>query len=942
MQVTIERYVTGIPPVILWSPQEQIPFLSFFCCKCPTDIKQKIEPVDWTCGHRTLRHPRMLYCVNSNVLLISRVYQCSTGHEILGHHPDMLGFITNHDLHSVVPFVLWYQCGFTRIFCRYIHQLLTSGIALQKCESILVQNRICDYHTCRHKANQLKKLLPTVTLVNKIEECVHQLQTKAPSRNAIKGCFLYYFEDFEQLYDQKMRETSADSMNLWLSCDHTFRTVGNVGIFRQDGIWCKQYEGIFFVMNSGGEVVTWKATKKLTFDCVKPLLTKLKARLENHGKSIEEFIIDNCCSWRKKLQNVFGIEMKVSLDVFHAVQRIASKISKRHSFHSECLSDLKLVFRDPTDRGPSRCLTTPLPNVLLDNLKEFKDKWCGVMYCGQKIITPQTDVELKAIEKHMKAGCLSGIKVGRGTNRNERLHRQLNSILKSNRYGPEIASALTTCTLYEHNEKIAAASQKRQPNPINAYCTAGSNSEGREEKFGFSSESQQELSLESNRITSDVSCSCTLNDLMFSEALEMICNVASDEPENEDRDEDFAILKEAVSLFYICNKLQQQSSVQGKLEGGKLLVFNSFLAMASSSEPNTNDVSLDNALHSWNFERMSVAGDGNCLFTSVANLLIQSYESGVTELIEIFSELNISSEHYDDVDRIAAALREATVEEWLGDNCEYYQGFTTDDILVHAQQYRLSGEFAGNLGDLMVMTITNIIRLPLFLFTNIPNMLTILVSPSLSTPISNVPLYLVFNAAGAGHYDYAVPVKPQQTSVVHVEDTDKEKKCSCGRKSSYQGISCSRDKHDNCRCPCARQKVPCSDRCRCKCCKNEFGERPLPCTTRRRKLYDTSRHELRGKPGIEYLASVNEDVTVGKLSTLETIIIQCLLIYTIQNGLELTPTLIHTMYTGVLTASQLCQSIDFPIYDRSIRFITNYLKAIHVAIQLFQNLVTRD
>ncbi len=66
---------------------------------------------------------------------------------------------------------------------------------------------------------------------------------------------------------------------------------------------------------------------------------------------------------------------------------------------------------------------------------------------------------------------------------------------------------------------------------------------------------------------------------------------------------------------------------------------------------------------------------------------------------------------------------------------------------------------------------------------------SVLVGPSLSTLISNVPLYLML----------LVP--------------DKEKKCSCGRKSSYQG---SRDKHDSCRCPCARQKV------------------------------------LRGKPGIEY------------------------------------------------------------------------------------------
>ncbi len=63
----------------------------------------------------------------------------------------------------------------------------------------------------------------------------------------------------------------------------------------------------------------------------------------------------------------------------------------------------------------------------------------------------------------MKLGCLSGIAVGRGTN------RQLNTILKSNRYGPEISSALTTCTLFEHNEKFSAKFENRQCNPINAY-----------------------------------------------------------------------------------------------------------------------------------------------------------------------------------------------------------------------------------------------------------------------------------------------------------------------------------------------------------------------------------------------------------------------------------------------------------------------------------------
>ena len=88
------------------------------------------------------------------------------------------------------------------------------------------------------------------------------------------------------------------------------------------------------------------------------------------------------------MQSIFGSQMRVLLDIFHAVQRISTKLSKRHPFHSQCVHDLSLVFRDPTDQGSVRTLETPAPTVLVDNLKKFLRKWKDVDHEGQKPITP--------------------------------------------------------------------------------------------------------------------------------------------------------------------------------------------------------------------------------------------------------------------------------------------------------------------------------------------------------------------------------------------------------------------------------------------------------------------------------------------------------------------------------------------------------------------------
>ena len=145
--------------------------------------------------------------------------------------------------------------------------------------------------------------------------------------------------------------------------------------------WITQFSALFCVLNGNGQVVTWKLTKNMTFNNVEDQLVSLHERLMMQGKNVLEFYIDNCCSWRNKLQQVFGAHLSVKLDIFHAVKRISDKIPKRHPLRNDCVKHLSMVFRDPQDRGDSRLMETPDPNVLVAQLDVFfckSGKQCSI------------------------------------------------------------------------------------------------------------------------------------------------------------------------------------------------------------------------------------------------------------------------------------------------------------------------------------------------------------------------------------------------------------------------------------------------------------------------------------------------------------------------------------------------------------------------------------
>ena len=398
-----------LPNAIVWEPHRQLAqFLpgDFFCPICNEHgMPVLLKPKEWKDGRLRRLMPRQITGISGRFLLISRVYSCSAGHEINGHDPSVLAMIGST---RRIPFILSHRTGVTRELLDMFVSMVRNGLSFAQIHEIVL-----DRLHLRHleldsrfleDLNSYSARHPIIIVdvfprFNPMRDC--------PSRNTISDFFLHYFDLNEDLFVKRMTETSADD---WLSCDHTFDITSSVGYERkEDGKWIRHYDSLFCVMNEKGHVVTWQLTQTQGFENVRRNLEQLHRRLANQGKRVKEFYIDNCCHWRKKLQEVFGSELAVKLDLFHALSRISTKISKRHPFYGRCLQDLRLIFRDTTDVGDTRTEKTPDPNTLLKNAELFLKKWANVESSkGKPVLSEEAVNEIRKIQEHMKKGCLSG------------------------------------------------------------------------------------------------------------------------------------------------------------------------------------------------------------------------------------------------------------------------------------------------------------------------------------------------------------------------------------------------------------------------------------------------------------------------------------------------------------------------------------------------------
>lgn len=176
-----------------------------------------------------------------------------------------------------------------------------------------------------------------------------------------------------------------------------------------------------------------------------------------NAQRLQFFVSDTCCKWERHVRTLFGSDIKIKLDLFHAVQRITSTLNKRNPHFRSFCADLRGIFRSPGDSGLQRTLNTPNSERIGENLKNLMEKWKSVesLLTDKPLINQETRKAVTNLLRHVNKGCLSDIPPRYSTGMNENLHKQLNQILKGLKMGPELAANLLMIFFFVWNSKTA-------------------------------------------------------------------------------------------------------------------------------------------------------------------------------------------------------------------------------------------------------------------------------------------------------------------------------------------------------------------------------------------------------------------------------------------------------------------------------------------------------
>ena len=156
-------------------------------------------------------------------------------------------------------------------------------------------------------------------------------------------------------------------------------------------------------------------------------------------------------------------------------------------------------------------------------------------------------------------------------------------------------------------------------------------------------------------------------------------------------------------------------------------------------------------------------------------------------------------------------------------------------MIEEAKLFYSDGHFSSELGNSLILAISNVLKLPIIVFTTISNFQLLPIFPR--DPINyEEMLPVAFNDFGPGHYDAVdsacerIPkenIDQDQLIIdkeVHVSSLENEEvsvKCHCGRgarKDDSAYLTCLKYW-----CLCFKQNLPCNMNCQCKNCNNPKG-----------------------------------------------------------------------------------------------------------------------
>lgn len=933
-----------LPWVLLWDPFTQFASLVQGGMQCPV-CKAKITNKHWRVGHSQGTQPRLLYSFDKTMLLVGVMYTCENQHKLLSYDPRITQLLQSKDS---LPFVLGHRAGFTRDFFNNLVNHMSQGTSFLSLQQLIRSSHEALFDTIetafwesvrREFGAQSDDAINGPEKLARIESIIDQsrevMALYTPSKHILHDCFLIWFLENEDYYSSQLCRTTSQE---WISLDHTFKLASNIGYWRNDGKWIHVYDSACFVLNEHGQVLTWKFTKGTSFAQIQSQLDQLQDRLRSQGNLVKEVLIDNCCNLRSKILNLFGPETKVLLDLFHAEARIVKTLSKTHSHYQQCLSEFRLIFREPDDLGKERSKATPGIDDLKTNIHHFTEKWKDVKdYNGRKLFTEKTLAELQALHVHIDRGCLSGIRPGSGTNQNEALHQYLNRYFKLPKMGVDTAFALimTLVVLYNirHSEEITLSAQRTRAAAAKSYFTEGVEPSRNvtHEVFGFSREKVKEDTWILGKLST------------HKEAVDCFSNTIGMESQTICDSQGHLTLHCVMQILSKATYLDGLTHAMIKRFNSSALFNYEFVPFMSSIPAlfHHNDYDplrqsmdqhlqrLDNRLAAFGYKRVTVPGDGNCFFAAYATQLHALVErSPESEVINHLSTLGIDLSI--DKEDIIQQLRTMLVSEW-SNNPEKYQPFLTESAVCdEAQNFLQSGYFNHELGNTMPLAMANLTGIPLIIISSLENHGIFRIDPE--NPHTSDPIMLSFNQSGVGHYDAVTNIS---------EEASRSATCRCGvnnkSKSSFSCITVVGQYSS--RCKCLKAKQACSISCGCVSCANPHGKHheEFPRATGSKRV--RQRHDLALLPPVKkFMAERGESVERGPWTMYEYLVFEGILQHHLEEGVPITPQSLHGSYEQVANMVEMNNDLKVPLGRKTVRQIASRLQRHFEIGSVFQTL----
>ena len=177
--MTCEFQIREIESIIITQLQ-----LLLTCPRCSMlDESSSLYATRWKDGRSSCDEPRKLFCIQRKVFLVSRIYRCGTGHQILAHDPWTLKAIPSS---IQVPFVLFHKSGVTRDLFQYVYTHVQAGVKLTDIEHFLHQ-MYCD---------------AVVSAVCAVAPSVALASVESPGRRIVTNCFVRAYFENEHMYAQ--------------------------------------------------------------------------------------------------------------------------------------------------------------------------------------------------------------------------------------------------------------------------------------------------------------------------------------------------------------------------------------------------------------------------------------------------------------------------------------------------------------------------------------------------------------------------------------------------------------------------------------------------------------------------------------------------------------------------------------------------------------------